>query len=195
MKLKKTMIFVAVSSAMVLSSNAMAAEIRDNSGAVVSSTPVSATFRGASALTQYGIPVNCTLELDGNVDYYPAGTYHNHTGAFIEVTGGNVTGGGLCSAVVLNFSTTWTAVADNSDAPTDSPNFVDPVSLQFSNVDVTGPLGACGGSTTPVPATFSNGVSSYLDESEFTFNAAIGNCTVNGTLQNISHPGDDINVW
>ena len=180
MKLKKAMIFVAVSSAMALSSNAMAAEIRDNSGAAVASTPVSATFRGASALTQYGIPVNCTLELDGSVDYYPAGTYPNHTGAIIKVTGGNVSGGGFCSAVVLGFSTPWTAIADNSDAPTDSPNFVDPVSLQFNNVDVTGPR---------------NGAASYLDESEFTFNATVGNCTVNGTLQNVSHPGDDINVW
>ncbi|MED5387379.1 MAG: hypothetical protein VX793_00890 [Pseudomonadota bacterium] len=195
MKLKKAVIFVAVSSAMGLSANTMAAEIRDNAGTAVASTPVSATFRGASALTQYGVPVNCTLELDGSVDYYPAGTYPNHTGAIIEVTGGSVSGGGFCSAVVLNFSSPWTAVADNSDAPTDSPNFVDPVSLEFNNVDVTGPLGACGGSTTPVPATFRNGTSSYLDESEFTFSATIGNCTVNGTLQNVGHPGDDINVW
>ncbi|UWN48424.1 hypothetical protein ASALC70_00604 [Alcanivorax sp. ALC70] len=136
------------------------------------------TFSGATQLTQFGVPANCTLNLVGEVVITGSG------GVTIDVTGGAVTGSGFgCGSVTLsNFP--WTANVPASAAPADP---TDPVTVTFEDVSVAGPLGNCG--TTDVDAVFSNG-DPISEPSSFDFDATIGACTVNGILEN-----DDVNVY
>lgn len=136
------------------------------------------TFSGASQLTQFGVPANCTLNLIGEVAITGSG------GVTIDVTSGTVTGSGFgCGSVSLsNFP--WTANVPASAAPVDP---TDPVTVTFEGVSVTGPFGSCG--TTDVDAIFSNG-DPISNPSSFDFDASIGACTVDGVLSN-----DDVNVY
>ncbi|QJX01899.1 hypothetical protein HML84_05680 [Alcanivorax sp. IO_7] len=55
------------------------------------------TFSGATQLTQFGVPANCTLNLVGEVVITGSG------GVTIDVTGGAVTGSGFgCGSVTLS---------------------------------------------------------------------------------------------
>lgn len=129
------------------------------------------TFLGTAQMTQAGISLDCTLRLEGNV---------TQSGDIltVTVTDGESSGGslGLCSSVTFGFP--WTATIDGSSVGTGSDL---PVNVTFQNVDVAGPFGQCGTGNDMVPAVFKMVNPSSLP-SVFSFNATIGNCAVNGDL-------------
>lgn len=137
--------------------------------------PGSYTYQGPATMSQGSFSLNCTLTLNGDVDYTAAG------GIEIEVTSGSSTGGlfGLCALVDFVFP--WTATVDPADVPT-SADAAAPVT--FTNVFVSGPAGDCTTSPVDVNAIFSPVNPSNPNGSAFTFNATIGNCGVAGSPAN-----------
>lgn len=143
------------------------------------------TFSGSADLTAGPFSANgCTLTLVGDVSTLANGD------AKIDVTSGSVQGGFFCTRVTLGFTPAWTTTIAQADLPTTAnPSKV--VSGTFNNVQVeyglTGSGTRCTAST--VDAMFTNGNPPSADSS-FMFDDAIGQCSVNGTL----NAQDDINV-
>ncbi|CUR46442.1 hypothetical protein BN2364_2001 [Alloalcanivorax xenomutans] len=131
------------------------------------------TFSGPAHLTQSIFGLDCDLSLTGNVT-------QSGDVLTVTVTDGASTGSSLCESVTFGFP--WVATIDGSSVGTGSDI---PVNVTFQNVDVTGPFGQCGTGNDTVPAVF-NTVNPSSLPSSFSFAAAIGNCSVNGNLDDDS---------
>ena len=185
--LKKIVVATAAASSL-LATAANAADIYQ--GGVVVPSASGVTFYGRNVqLSKSGINLNCNLSLDG--DIAPDGS----GGANIQVTGGNVTGGGLCGTVNLtNFP--WTAHVDAADAPVPPENTLVPVT--FNGITVQVPLlGTCGPG--PVTAMYNNGASvPNTDASSFDFAATLnpGGCSITGKLSTqMPYSTEDVDVY
>lgn len=171
--MKKAMIGAAGAVALMGAVSAQAATVNPGLGTY--------TFAGKADLSQSIFQLkDCDLSLTGDVT-------QSGNVLTITVTDGSSSGGdlGLCGQVTFGFP--WTATIDGDTVGTGDDLSV---SLDFQNVDVTGPLGQCGTGNDVVPAIFNvvNPTSApSASPASFVFAAAIGsNCSVSGTLEDVS---------
>ena len=144
------------------------------------------TFDGMAELSVGPVSPECNLELTGDVQT------NNDGSVTIDVTDGNVSGGGACGLIDLRFEPAWTVTVPQNDLPTNA-NPSRPVVGTFQNVivDYSFLIGnaTCDGGPSEVEATFMNGMP-ISDASSFVFNDTFGECSVNGTVD----AQQDINV-
>lgn len=184
--LKKIVVATAAASSL-LATAANAADIYH--GGVVVPSASGVTFSGTNIqLSKGSINLNCNVSLTG--DILPDGS----GGADIKVTGGSVTGGGLCGFVNLqNFP--WTAHVDAADAPVPPENTLVPVTFNGVTVQASF-LGTCGPDS--VTAMYNNGASvPNTDASSFTFATTIDpDCSITGTLSTqMPYSTEDVDVY
>ena len=189
MEMMKKAVIGAAGAAAIMSAGAVQAAPNIYQGSSIVSS-ASATFSGTSVLTRTGAPnLTCTLTLDGTIT-------RTSTGADIEVTGGNVSGGFLCNTLVNLGNFPWTATVLDAAAPGASTSNM-PVAVQFMGVDAGL---VCPGAPFAVNTTFKNGPTAgavpNMEESSFEFaSASLGpDCSVSGTL-NVTDIADDIDVY
>ena len=171
-KLLKVVSSTAIASTMLVAAASQAATITPGAGTY--------SFSGASTLTGLGLELACTLSLTGDVQPTSDG------GVKVTVTDGDVTGGFGSGCNLVNLSFPWTATVAGSDIPSDPTQSVP---LNFKNVVVRAAGVKCSDEPATVPAIFSNG-NPISQPSSFSFNSAVGQCSVMGTVNAES----DVNV-
>lgn len=155
-------------------------------------------FSGATYLVAGSTTANCTLELEGFVTVEDQATSGIPGGvASIDVTGGNIKGGGTCGLLGLK-DFPWKATLNNVPGiPGDNGGDISPVYSDYAIADMNGiavtllgiPL--CNGTLPNIK--FFNGAAPG-DPSYFDFNGSFGSCSVTGALLAID-AANDVDAW
>tara|TARA_R100001143_G_scaffold61407_1_gene62094 strand:- start:5289 stop:5885 length:597 start_codon:yes stop_codon:yes gene_type:complete len=185
--MKKAMVGAVGAAALLGAASAQAfttVEYQNGSSSYITGTSASdRDFSGETTLVAtvpiFGdISVDCTLSLTGDVSV-------SGGEAFIDVTSGSVSGGGLCGLITLG-GFPWKASDTAGGAPgvSDTPSpATDDVNGFVNGIEVLiGGQPSCSGS---IPVVFNNGTP-ITAPSSFTFNSVItgtGGCSVDGVLE------------
>lgn len=155
-------------------------------------------FSGTTTLLAGPTSATCTLELMGNVEVQDQAKSNVPGGvAYIQVTGGDIKGGGTCGLLGLRGFPWEATLSGVPGVPGENGGDIHPKYDDFAIADMSGisvtllGLPLCSGTLPNIK--FFNGAGPG-DPSYFDFNGSFGSCSVTGALLAID-AANDVDAW